>query len=60
MAEDCEPIEDELMPAGAVKLDPYGRHLYHLASHEGRTRPWLDAFGRCKFCLAIGAWRANA
>jgi hypothetical protein len=35
-------------------LNPYGRHMRHLAEHAGTIPARLDEFGRCAYCVRRG------
>jgi hypothetical protein len=43
-----------------ARLNPYGRHLRHLAEHAGTIPGRLDEFGRCVTCVRLGWWRPDA
>jgi hypothetical protein len=43
-----------------VSLNPYGRHLRHLAEHGGTIPARLDEFGRCAYCVRRGWWKPDA
>ena len=66
-----KPNHDEGRPVvsdhGSGKLDtldaslnPYGRHLRHLAEHAGTIPARLDEFGRCAYCVQRGWWKPDA
>jgi hypothetical protein len=41
-------------------LNPIGRFYRHLAMHAGTIPMVIDEFGRCRRCLMLGFWRADA
>jgi hypothetical protein len=43
-----------------ASLNPYGRHLRHLAEHAGTIPARLDEFGRCAYCVQRGWWKPDA
>jgi hypothetical protein len=43
-----------------ASLNPYGRHLRHLAEHAGTIPARLDEFGRCAYCVRRGWWKPDA
>jgi hypothetical protein len=56
---DQDPDHDRPAPLDA-RLNPYGRHLRHLAEHAGTVPARLDEFGRCATGVRLGWWRADA
>ena len=42
-----------------ASLNPYGRHLRHLAEHAGTIPARLDEFGRCAYCVQRGWWKPD-
>jgi len=53
-------LKDDCIDDVDRKLNPYGRHLRHLAMHAGATRMLLDEFGRCARCVRLGFWEPDA
>jgi hypothetical protein len=62
MDKDRDQDHDRFEPLDALdaRLNPYGRHLRHLAEHAGTIPARLDEFGRCVTCVRLGWWRPDA
>jgi hypothetical protein len=51
---DLHDLDDEIV------LTAIGRWMHHAGMHNGTIPIERDEYGRCKICVALGFWRADA